>query len=318
VSARAEGAGLTALDAGTTALDAGTTGLAIRPSAVGTGRAFGTFGELIQGALGPDGRDFLVTLPIQRWSVARYQADPRVPLHVVPAGKTKSAALAGALLAKLGRPACGRLTVRSELPAGKGMASSSADLVATARAICGAFDIEPSPAAIEDMLRDIEPSDGVMYDEVVAFYHREVRLRQPLGGLPPLTIVGLDEGGTIDTIRFNAVPKLFSAAEMGDYEAMLHGLARAVEAADMRTLGALATRSAVMNQRLHPKRLLGDVTGICHEAGGLGVVAAHSGTKLGILLADDDPRYRTRLAAAVAACQRLSVPMSIERTLPRT
>src|SRR5690606_29798285 len=37
---------------------------------VGVGRAFGTFGELVQGVLPPDGSNFLVTLPIARWTVA--------------------------------------------------------------------------------------------------------------------------------------------------------------------------------------------------------------------------------------------------------
>ncbi|MFC7585132.1 hypothetical protein ACFQYP_16355 [Nonomuraea antimicrobica] len=47
-----------------------------RATRVGRGRCFGTFGELIQGALPPDGRDFLVTIPVARWSYARFAPSP--------------------------------------------------------------------------------------------------------------------------------------------------------------------------------------------------------------------------------------------------
>ena len=43
-----------------------------------------------------------------------------------------------------------------------------------------------------------------MYGHVVAFYHRQVRLCRVLPELPPLTIVGIDEGGQVDTVDFNA------------------------------------------------------------------------------------------------------------------
>jgi uncharacterized protein involved in propanediol utilization len=289
--------------------------LARGPAAMGTGRAFGTFGELLQGVLASDGRDFLVTLPIARWSVARYRAEPGTPLRTTPADKNRSGALARRMLTWLGLEPCGRLHLSSELPVGKGMASSSADLVATARAICDAAGTEPSPWAIEDLLRDVEPTDGVMYDGVVAFYHREVRLRQALGRIPPLTIVGIDEGGTIDTVSFNGIPKPFTMDDRYDYQSMLDSLERAIAHSDVHVLGAVATRSAVMNQRLAPKRLLGAVIRLAEDTGALGVVAAHSGTRLGVLLADADPDYTVKFARTVDGCRRLGVPVSVEHTL---
>jgi L-threonine kinase len=289
---------------------------ATRPrSAVGVSSAFGTFGELLQGVL-PDGRDFLVTFPIARWSTAVYRSDPRPgPVRVIPDRKHKARRVAEHLLAAFELPGSGELRVDSCLPEGKGLASSSADLVATARAIGNALDLTVSPTMIEDLLRRIEPSDGVMYPGVVAFHHREVRLRANLGSLPALTVVGLDEGDTVDTVAFNLIPKPFGTAERREYEALLSAMASAVAAGDAAQVGRVSTRSAEMNQKLRPKHTLDHVGRACRRFGGLGVVVAHSGTSIGILFADDSPDYPRQIAAARRFCHGLAGNASVYHSL---
>ena len=284
--------------------------------AIGVSTAFGTFGELLQGRLPePDG-DFLVTLPIARWSVATFQLNPTGRgVEVRPARKRKARALAEMLLAGTGSEAGGALSIDSTLPEGKGLASSSADLAATARAVGNALNLNLTPGTIERFLRRIEPTDGVLYPGIVAFHHRSVRLRASLGSLPSMTIVGVDEGGTVDTVEFNRLRKPFSAADQREYARLLDMMSDAVAAHNLRAVGAIATRSAVMNQVLRPKRALDAVRCICAEVGGLGVVAAHSGTMLGIMLDTRDPDYVTKLAATVQACSGLTASVSLHRTL---
>lgn len=286
-------------------------------SGIGVSRACGTFGELLQGVLPDNDLDFLVTLPIELWSTARFTVDPTsTTVTVRPVHKRKSLALARALLARCGTDTGGALTIESDIPEGKGLASSSADLVATSRAICAAFGTAVPAATLEDLLRAIEPSDGVMYAGIVAFYHRKVRLRERLGYLPGLTIVGIDEGGAVPTVAFNRVPKPFDAADKREYGRLLDLLARATRARDLATVGEVATRSTVMNQKLRPKRTLGEIRRICREAGGLGVVSAHSGTVLGVLLDDDDPAYAERLDRVRRDCQALAGNAAVYRSLP--
>lgn len=282
-------------------------------SHAGVGRAFGTFGELIQGVL-PDGRDFLVTLPVARWSVAVFQPRPEPRLRADP-GREKSRTLAARMLEAHGLEPGGVLRISSALPVGKGMASSSADLVATARAVADAHGLRVSPSAIEDLMREIEPSDGVMHDGVVAYYHREVRLLARLGPPPPITVVGLDEGGVVDTIAFNQLPKPFTAEDRDEYRSLLDEAGRAVPAGDHERLGALATRSAVLNQRMRPKRLLDAALAVSRRCGALGVAAAHSGTKLGVLLAAADPDHDRKLVRVLTACRELGCEVSVDRTL---
>jgi uncharacterized protein involved in propanediol utilization len=280
----------------------------------GTGQAFGTFGELLQGAL-PGNTDFLVTLPITRRSLARFRHDPGGPLRVFPAHKVKSLRLAQSVLAAQGLGAGGTLVLDSDLPIGKGLASSSADLVATARAVARSFGLEDSPAAVEKQLRAIEPTDGVMYPGIVVFEHLAVRLNAVLGVLPPMTIVAVDEGGLVDTVAFNHRPKHYSVADLVEYQDLVAALGAAIRIGDMSVVGAVATRSAVLNQRLAPKRNLDAMTEIAERTGALGVACAHSGTMLGLLYAEQDPGYQRKLAAARTGCARLAGTVSLFRTV---
>lgn len=282
----------------------------------GVSTAFGTFGELLQGVL-PDGdADFLVTLPVARWAIARFTADPSAPdVTVYPAHKTKARRAAQTMLRLAGAAPGGALTIDSTLPEGKGMASSSADLVASVRAVGNALGKGVPPEVVETVLRPIEPTDGVMYDSIAAFYHRRVRVREVLGSLPQLTVVSVDEGGQIDTVAFNRIPKRFSTRDKREYAVLLEEIVTAVRRCDVAAVGRIATRSAVLNQRLRPKRLLDDVLAICRRAGGLGVVNTHSGTLLGVLLDDDHPQYPDQLAYVANAMRQLAGNAAVYRSL---
>ncbi|ATL86848.1 GHMP kinase ATP-binding subunit [Streptomyces malaysiensis subsp. malaysiensis] len=272
----------------------------------GVSTAFGTFGELLQGVL-PGGDDFLVTLPIARWSVATFRSDPAAHrLRVVPDHKHKARRLLSMILADNPVPAGGVLVLESTLPEGKGFASSSADLVATARAVGNALGIGMPPSRIESYLRRIEPTDGVLYDGIVAFDHRRVELRRTLGALRPMSVVGVDEGGTVDTVAFNRLPKPFSDTDRQEYERLLARLTAAVRNGDLAEVGAVATRSAVLNQALRPKRTLDRMIAVCEEIGGLGVVVAHSGTSLGVLIDRADPHWARKVVRASRGCFALA------------
>lgn len=282
----------------------------------GTGISFGTFGELLQGALPGQDRDFLVTLPIMRWSTARITLMPETAeLRVAPEHKLKSLRVANSVLAGHGRVEGGELTVTSQLAEGKGMASSSADLVATIRAVSRALDHPLTPHAIESFLRMVEPTDGLMYPDIVAYYHRRVRLCRSLAPPPPLTIVGVDEGGQVDTVRFNAARPTIGARERREYQRLLDRLAVALPRGDLATVGDVASRSARLNQSRCHKRFLDQLLDINAFVRGLGVVVAHSGTVLGILVDDHDPDHAWKVAEARVACAELAGTAWIDHTV---
>ncbi|MBT2400081.1 kinase [Streptomyces sp. ISL-100] len=287
-----------------------------RVAATGVSAAFGTFGELLQGVLPEDDGNFLVTLPVARWAMARFEVHPESSeLLVWPPHKKKALRLTSMILQDVGRPAGGALKIDSMLPEGKGLASSSADLVATARAVANALD-EPMPARrIESYLAQIEPTDGVLYPSVVAYHHRSVRLRACLGSLPSMAVVSVDEGGEVDTVKFNNIPKPFTVDDKREYARLLDRITHAVRRRDLAEVGRVATASAWMNQTLRHKWSLQAMTAICESVGGLGVVVGHSGTTLGVLLDTRLPDCPSQLAAAAQACQELAGNVTVYRTL---
>jgi uncharacterized protein involved in propanediol utilization len=283
---------------------------------VGVGAAFGTFGELLQGVLYENDLDFMVTFPISRWTVATFRRTANGdPLLVTPPHKHKSRQLAEFIMRERNNGRGGILTLDSDLPEGKGFASSSADLVATARAIGDALGIRFEEATIESFLRRIEPSDGVMYAGVAAFYHREVRLREQLGFLPPLTIVAHDEGGEVDTVGFNQLPKPFSEADKREYGYLLETLSGAVRSGDLVTVGQVATRSTELNRKLRHRQDFDAMWRVCQEVDGLGLAVTHSGTALGILISDDDDDYAAKIRHALGACTALPGTASVVHSL---
>ncbi|AGS67145.1 GHMP kinase [Streptomyces collinus] len=282
----------------------------------GTGYAFGTFGELLQGALpAPDG-DFLVTFPLARWATAVFHpARAARTVHVTPAHKGKSRRVAEAVLAALGENDGGLLELGGDLPEGKGMASSSADLVATVRAVGAAYRRTFSPAQTEAFLRGVEPADGVMYDEIVCFHHRAVRLGRRLGTLPPLTVVAHDEGGQVDTVAHNRAAPPIGPAERHEYARLLDRLGDAVATGDVPAVGEVATRSAELNDRRRARAGFGVLRALCHDVGGHGLVLAHSGTLLGVLLDTHDPELDAKARHIRAGCAPLGGEVTVHRAL---
>jgi uncharacterized protein involved in propanediol utilization len=283
---------------------------------VGTGHAFGTFGELLQGVLPGGGVNFLVTFPIDTWATATFRYDAgAADIEVRPERKHKCRAVVRLVLAAAGVTGGGVLELAGDLPEGKGLASSSADLVATVRAVGAAVGMHLTATRIESFLRLIEPSDGVMYDQIVAFYQRQVRLCRPLGRLPALTVVAHDEGGQVDTITHSRRPNPFTAADEHEYARLLDELTEAIAAGDLPTVGRISTRSAVLNSKSRARFDLDTLRRACSDVGGLGLVLAHSGTMLGVVLGADDPELARKIQYVHAACDPLGGQMSVFRSL---
>lgn len=281
----------------------------------GRGKACGTFGELLQGVL-PNNRDFLVTLPIQRYSQCEFFSTPHLKeLSIYPPNQTKSLKLAKRILQFFDLPVRGHIRMQSDITHGKGLASSSADMVAVARAIESCFKIKIPASILEMLLREIEPTDGVMYPGIVSFYHKEVKLKEWIAECPPLTILAIDEGGQIDTVAFNGLPKPFTSTEKQEYETLLDDMLSALRNHDLHTVGRITTRSAELNQKLHKKETLEKMRTICEAIGGLGIVTAHSGTYIGILISKEDASYLEKMSNGLLKIKELGYPTEVFHTI---
>jgi L-threonine kinase len=257
----------------------------ITSSLTGVGRAFGTCGELAQGQF-DSGEDFLITLPVDMWSEVQVTIDSTSKEIRGNVKKTKTSLAIRKALDYLGFPNWGAtFQSQSDLPEGKGMASSSADIVAACRAVSAGLNLPMSAEEISRIAISIEPTDGVMYSGSVCYNHRKGNLLEMLGKLPPANLLVLDLGHQVDTVAFNQVPKYYIAAERNQINRAYKLIRTGIQMQDLAQIGLGATLSAEVNQRILPKPYFEKIIRIMREHNANGVCTAHSGTVLGLLFA---------------------------------
>lgn len=268
-----------------------------------TVRAPGSCGELVQGTL--TGASFLITCPV----------DIHTEVTVVPGAAGPSAA--GPKTVEAVRRtwdylgvACDTFTVavRSALPQGKGMASSSADIAAACQAAALAAGRALIPDEIADIALAIEPTDGIFYPGVVMLDHVRGLTRRLLGAPPPLSVLIFDAGGQVDTVEFNRRGDLaaLNAAKEKDVRQAVDLVSRGLAAGDPAPIGEAATLSSLANQDILYKPCLETVIDISRRHGAVGVNTAHSGTVLGVLFPGQaGPAMDHCRQAIAAACPEL-------------
>lgn len=262
----------------------------------------GSCGELVQGTL--SGRHFLITCPVDLYTVVTVEPGGH---EALAGGKTVEAVRR--TWAYLG-VACPQfaVTVRSALPRGKGMASSSADISAACQAAALAAGRTLSPDEIADIALSIEPTDGIFYPGVVMFDHVRGLTRRPLGAPPPMSILIFDAGGEVDTLEFNRRRDLaqLNAAKEAEVRQAVDLVSRGLAAGDPLLIGRGATLSARANQTILQKPCLDKVIAIAGRQGAVGVNTAHSGTVIGVLFAGQPAAALAEARASILeACPEL-------------
>jgi len=256
-------------------------------------------GELVQGQF-ENGEDFLVTNPVNCFSRTSVAVSAGCGLvSVIPPSCIKVRRAVERTLDFLGVSDRNvHVSVHSEIPVGKGMASSTADVVGAIEATAAALERGITAEDVSRVAISIEPSDGLMYRGVVVYNHRYGRLLERLGSLPDLQQLIVDTGGEVDTIAFNAIPKQYTRAELALQKQALALLREGIATGDLRKIGQAATLSAQVNQRLLPKAHFEEIVHLATLCGACGVVCAHSGTILSLLF---PPEESNGLSAALSA-----------------
>ncbi|MGE4272254.1 MAG: GHMP kinase [Desulfitobacterium sp.] len=266
----------------------------------GWARCPGSCGEWIQGA--KEGIPFLIGCPINRFVEARAEilfSDPQAIeedslaqkgsgwLWKLPEGKEKThqalQRFAREYTKKLHlSPSVVEIHMESQLQVGKGMASSTADMVAAVGAIAHALGTSLAPEEIANLVLAIEPSDPVMFRGVTEFAHRDGTFMRYLGPRVEAHLLMLDGGGVLDTQAFNAGGELpdhyrRNEREIGNALTLFYkGLAQN----DLEKIARAGTISARCNQEINPKPFFEEFLAWVTAMGGLGVITAHSGTLL--------------------------------------
>ncbi|EHQ89716.1 GHMP kinase [Desulfosporosinus youngiae] len=249
--------------------------------AVGLARCPGTCGEWVQGAR--KGVPFLIDCPIDRFSEARVALSFDAAGWDLPLNKTKALQVLELLKESLGLPQLGgKVEFSHQLPEGKGMASSTADITAVAAAALMALGEDPAPERLAQFALQIEPSDSVMFPGITEIEHVQGHKHRWLGSSVPALFLALDWGGIIDTRAFNARPGLAEhyRRHESDIERAYKLACEGIEQGDLEKLATAGTISARCNLEVNHKPLFEPFLTWVRQKGGLGVVTAHSGTLL--------------------------------------
>ncbi|ANN62047.1 kinase (plasmid) [Mesorhizobium loti NZP2037] len=260
------------------------------PSPVGTAIAIAHHGELIQGVFKDDDGSLhrgLVTLPIAGLrSEARFDRSDGDAVVVTPDHKVKAAAAARLTLDFLNVTGGGELTLQSAIPVGHGYGSSTADVVASIRAVAAAVDVQLRPSSIGRLAVAAErASDAIAFDDhAVLFAQREGKVIENFGGsLPPLLLVGFKANGGVPVDTLQLPPARYDSAEIQEFGVLRALVARAVRLQDPYLLGRAASASALISQRHLPKQGLNEIAEIARRGGACGVQVAHSGSLFGLI-----------------------------------
>jgi len=182
----------------------------------------------------------------------------------------------------------GEIKIKSEIPAGKGMASSTADISGVITSTALALNKTITEEETAKIALSVEPSDGVMFKGICLFDHRSGKIHEELGNIPENKILILDLGGTIDTLEFNNRDFLHELKENEEeINKALKILKEGISEKDLQKVCKASTISAILNQKILYKKDLFKILNFSLGNRALGINIAHSGTVIGVIFDKD-------------------------------
>ena len=241
-------------------------------------RVPGSCGELAQGWI--DGERLHISCPVNRytWAAPENESERR---RLGPKVR-KALHLAQASFGK--RMFRDTFSLYSDLPVGKGMASSTADIAAALAAYQLTTRLSIDPDQTARLALAVEPTDAVIFEGITLFDHYRGTVRRALGEPPPVDILAIEFEETVDTVSFNQRDHRRVAREQTRSVLTAFGLIEeGLREGCVRKIGAGATLSALAHQNLLRKPDLERVLKFTLDLGGVGVNIAHSGSMIGML-----------------------------------
>ncbi len=244
-------------------------------------RVPGSCGEIMQGYWHDE--PFLVTCPIDRYSTVTVRSGTgRLVGGGAKAKRAFSLALTYCRVSELPYD----FILTSDLPEGKGMASSSADICAVLAAVGFASGRPLTERAIGRLAASIEPTDGIFCRGMAVIEPDTGTVKAVLGPVPKLSIAVFDAGGTVDTVVFH---KKGRRRRNPDSKAIAAGMTLLQSPLTAENLGRAATYSALANQVLLEKPdFPAFVERALQKPCVVGVNTAHSGTVAGVFITEGE------------------------------
>ncbi|TQI80117.1 threonine kinase [Serratia fonticola] len=177
-----------------------------------------------------------------------------------------------------------RIDFHSTIPLAKGMASSTADIAATAQAAARHLGSPLDEATLARLCVQLEPTDSTLFRRLTLFDHQTAALQHPFDWLPTLDILLLESPQTLNTADYHRRDRHHALLDNAATLAQAWELfSRAMKTHDCGKLGEATTLSARASQTLLPKPRFDDLLALVEQSGIYGLNVAHSGSVVGLL-----------------------------------
>ena len=173
-----------------------------------------------------------------------------------------------------------RITILNSPPVGKGLGSSSVDIASALLAVKHHRNLDVSQSVLFQIMCRVERSDFLFRPELIIATNPVAGSYSIAGITPRCVLVAWDTapGEHVDT---EAVRYLDLARRRFRHE--YQGLCLLMQSNDSAAQFHASTRSAELNDQLLPKRGFSEAIKLADDFRALGLVAAHTGTYLGML-----------------------------------
>lgn len=235
-------------------------------------------GELIQGII--NGEELLISYPVNLYSTAE------ISFTKNPTSNTKNKVnqAVGILLSKINESKVINrigIQIKSQIPIGKGMASSTADILAAVKGVAHLVGYPLEENEVANILTSVEPTDSTIFKDVTLFNPRNGEIVQKLGVVPKFSVMVLEGYGTVDTLSF--YKKKDKAVGRCSIDTLVDDISVGLKENRVDIIGKAATLSARENQKILFKPYLEDIVEQVAKLKGYGVNIAHSGTVCGVI-----------------------------------
>lgn len=171
-----------------------------------------------------------------------------------------------------------------ELPVARGMASSTADIIATLRCYANLMNINLTHKLITDVLKQVERSDSVFINQPVLFCSSQNSVIHYFNQVKPIYCLYMDDGSAeVHTEDTREILLEHYQVNYADYKALWHQTIKAFEDNDLKKICESSTLSAKLSQQVMPKKAFNTLSESMELFKADGLVVAHTGTIIGYL-----------------------------------
>ncbi|MDN8599631.1 L-threonine kinase [Citrobacter sp. S2-9] len=239
-------------------------------------------GELIQGWI--LGSEKLVSCPVDWYSTVEVGSGSPLADE-----RSLSRTMVDRVLAHFDYPAHWsqeiRVDVHSTIPVAKGMASSTADIAATALATAHHLGHTLDESTLAQLCVSLEPTDSTVFRQLTLFDHNDASTQIACEAQPQLDLLVLESPVTLRTSDYHRIPRLDRLhAGAAALQQAWEKVQEACVTQNPRRMGEAATLSAIASQMLLPKPDFNALLSIVEECDLYGVNVAHSGSVVGLML----------------------------------